>query len=104
MQQVTALPRCEGVRHGDDFASYQPDEVEKAMVEFVRRWYPYGGGLSGDIFVDFGMPECDFFFRILKLLTTDYVASRIGPAELRSLRDLCRWRLESIRPVRSSSR
>lgn len=88
---------CEGVRYGDLAASHRPDVVEQAMVEFVRRWYRYGGGPASHIFVDFGLKERDFFARTLALLATDYAASRIGPTTLRSLRDVCRWRIESTR-------
>ena len=39
----------------DDYSSLE----DMRIIEFARRWLPYGGGTTGDLLVEFGMtPDC----------------------------------------------
>ncbi|GAB3230853.1 hypothetical protein GCM10027535_38080 [Mycolicibacterium hippocampi] len=76
-------------------AEHQPDDVERAMIEFVRRWHSYGGGPACTIFVEFGITERDFFSRTLALLKTDYTAARLSSATIALMQNVCLWRLDA---------
>lgn len=41
---------------------------EREVLDFARRWYPYGGGEADDILVTFGIDDTVFFTRVIKLL------------------------------------
>lgn len=38
------------------------------MVQFAVRWYPFGGGAAGEIFVEFGLSEDAFYDRLWALV------------------------------------
>lgn len=38
------------------------------MVDFARRWYPYGGGTAEDILVEFGIGEHEYFRRLTEII------------------------------------
>ncbi|MEN0137378.1 MAG: hypothetical protein AAGC80_19670 [Rhodococcus sp. (in: high G+C Gram-positive bacteria)] len=38
------------------------------LVEFARRWLPYGGGNTGDLLVEFGMTPACYLARLRKIL------------------------------------
>lgn len=43
--------------------------IEDAQIlEFARRWLPYGGGNSGDLLVEFGMTPACYVARLGKIL------------------------------------
>ncbi|MBX8689324.1 hypothetical protein ACP6C7_14445 [Mycolicibacterium septicum] len=71
------------------------DAFERGMIDFVRRWEPYGGGSASDIYESFGMRESAFFARALALLDTDYVASHFDSTVTHRIRDVCLLRLMS---------
>lgn len=43
--------------------------TEARIVEFGRRWYPYGGGPAEDILVEFGWAPVRFFTELETVLT-----------------------------------
>ncbi|ORM33444.1 DUF3263 domain-containing protein [Williamsia sp. 1135] len=38
------------------------------ILDFARRWYPYGGGTAEDILVEFGIAEREYFRRLSDIL------------------------------------
>jgi len=64
---------------------------EEAMIQFVARWYPYGGGPQQQILEEFGLAESAFFGRVLDLI--EYVPD-LDPAVRDRLRSICRRRLD----------
>lgn len=38
------------------------------IVDFARRWYPYGGGTAEDILVEFGIGEREYFRRLAEII------------------------------------
>ena len=67
---------------------------ERDMLEFIRRWHRFGGGSARDIFVEFGLPEYEFFRRTLELLQTRlFTGMTEETAEY--IRKVCRWRLSA---------
>lgn len=38
------------------------------MLDFARRWYPYGGGTAEDILVEFGIGEREYFRRLTEII------------------------------------
>ncbi|RZK94742.1 MAG: DUF3263 domain-containing protein [Rhodococcus sp. (in: high G+C Gram-positive bacteria)] len=38
------------------------------IIEFARRWLPYGGGNTGDLLVEFGMTPACYIARLGKIL------------------------------------
>jgi hypothetical protein len=67
-----------------------PDEAER-MLDFARRWYPYGGGSAEDILVEFGIGERDYFKRLTDVL--DAQAGPDGDAVVAAIREVCTRRL-----------
>ena len=67
-------------------------DEERRMINFLRRWHRFGGGNAGDIFVEFGLREREFFSRALELLH-----ARLFPGMTEDtaeyIRKVCRWRL-----------
>nr|WP_170945386.1 MULTISPECIES: hypothetical protein [unclassified Rhodococcus (in: high G+C Gram-positive bacteria)] len=39
------------------------DEYQRAIVEFYRRWAPFGGPPAADIFTEFGLSINQFYAR-----------------------------------------
>ncbi|MFD9664900.1 DUF3263 domain-containing protein [Rhodococcus sp. NPDC059968] len=39
------------------------------IIEFARRWLPYGGGTTGDLLVEFGMTPACYIARLDSILT-----------------------------------
>jgi len=62
------------------------------MVDFVHRWYTYGGGSDFDIFVQFGVPADVFFRRVARLLG-DEMQHDLAPATLAAMQQVCHVRL-----------
>ncbi|MFE7421651.1 DUF3263 domain-containing protein [Rhodococcus sp. NPDC057529] len=48
------------------------------VVEFARRWLPYGGGTTGDLLVEFGMTPACYLARLGKILSGP-VGQRLDP-------------------------
>ena len=69
---------------------------ERSMIEFIRRWHRFGGGSARDIFVEFGLPEHEFFGRTLELLQTGLFAGMTDETA-EYIRKVCRWRLSTAR-------
>ncbi|WP_006247377.1 hypothetical protein [Mycolicibacterium tusciae] len=78
---------------------------EWAMVEFIRRWYRFGGGSARDIFEEFGLGEHEFFIRVLDLVQAVASADAPGlPAMAHNdIRKVCRWRLHILAPSTNCS-
>ncbi|MDJ0420129.1 DUF3263 domain-containing protein [Rhodococcus opacus] len=38
------------------------------IIEFARRWLPYGGGTTGDLLVEFGMTPACYIARLNSIL------------------------------------
>lgn len=56
------------------------------IIEFARRWLPYGGGNTGDLLVEFGMTPACYIARLGKILDSPAV-QRLDPqlrADLRT--------------------
>lgn len=68
---------------------------QTSMLEFAVRWCPYGGGEPGDILVEFGLTDQDYFTRLSTLLTTRSLATGLDQATLAALRATCQHRLAS---------
>jgi hypothetical protein len=69
-------------------------DYERSMIDFIRSWHRFGGGSARDIFVEFGLPEHEFFRRTLELLQTRLFAGMTeDTAEY--IRKVCRWRLSA---------
>jgi hypothetical protein len=68
-----------------------PDEAER-MLEFARRWYPYGGGSAEDILIEFGIGERDYFKRLTDVLEAREAGSD-GDAVVAAIREVCTRRL-----------
>jgi hypothetical protein len=69
-----------------------PDEAER-MVDFARRWYPYGGGSAEDILVEFGIGERDFFQRLADVLDSNQAARQDDENIVAEIRQVCTRRL-----------
>lgn len=71
-----------------------PPRIARAteIVEFVHRWYRFGGGSAGDIFVQFGVTADVFFKRALRLLR-DEDQPRYSLSTLAAMRQVCENRL-----------
>ena len=55
---------CE--RNAGPLKSFASEEL--AMLEFARRWAPFGGVKPGDVLVEFGITRPQFYARVEKLL------------------------------------
>ena len=53
------------------------DVFDSSMLEFARRWLPFGGPRAGDILVEFGMTITQYELRLLVLI--DSTDSRTMP-------------------------
>lgn len=78
---------------------------EWAMVEFIRRWYRFGGGSARDIFEEFGLGEHEFFIRVLDLVQAVASADAPGLTAMahNDIRKVCRWRLHILAPSTNCS-
>ncbi|MFC9553904.1 2-phospho-L-lactate guanylyltransferase [Rhodococcus sp. NPDC056960] len=47
------------------------DKHEAAMIDFARRWQPFGGGTADDIFITFGVPPRPYFKQLTALLSSN---------------------------------
>ncbi|MGW5385723.1 DUF3263 domain-containing protein [Nocardia sp. NPDC003963] len=53
--------------------------IEDALIlEFARRWLPYGGASSGDVLVEFGMTPAGYLARLRRVLDAP-VSRRLDP-------------------------
>ncbi|MCQ4122558.1 DUF3263 domain-containing protein [Rhodococcus tibetensis] len=57
------------------------------VIEFARRWLPYGGGNTGDLLVEFGMTPAGYLARLREILDGP-AGWRLDP-QLRA--DLCEF-------------
>ena len=64
----------------------------RAMIDYLRRWYQYGGGSDDDIFVTFGVSSRAFFSDLLALLD-NWEGSALSARERTSMQKVCRARL-----------
>jgi hypothetical protein len=65
---------------------------EAAILDFLHRWYRYGGGSEDHIFAEFGIPAKDFFLRAAELLR-DGEPDRYPRSAAVAMRRACRARL-----------
>jgi hypothetical protein len=89
---------CSPVRRGaadrDETTEAGRAAYERAMIDFIRQWHRFGGGTARDIFIEFGVPEHEFFSRTLDLLQTRlFTGMTEDTAEY--IRKVCRWRLSA---------
>lgn len=89
---------CSPVRRGaadrDETTEAGRAAYERAMIDFIRHWHRFGGGTARDIFIEFGVPEHEFFSRTLDLLQTRlFTGMTEDTAEY--IRKVCRWRLSA---------
>ncbi|MET9202429.1 hypothetical protein [Gordonia sp. NPDC003585] len=59
------------------------------MLRFALHWLPYGGGSAGDILVEFGISECEFFRRVLRVVRESEPPPACSVATWRQLGLLC---------------
>lgn len=61
------------------------------IIEFARRWLPYGGGTTGDLLVEFGMTPAGYVARLNNILAGP-IANQLDPNfrdDLRRFVSLC---------------
>lgn len=58
------------------------------MLAFAIRWLPFGGGPREDIFVEFGIPDHEFYARLTTELENDI--DDVRTVHRRELLKLCR--------------
>ncbi len=73
-------------------ATTDPLVTAAAIVEFGRRWSPYGGGPAEDIMVEFGWTSDRYFTELEKLLSTRPPVHLPAPV-VASMLDVCRRRI-----------
>ena len=90
---------CSPVRRGaadrDETTEAGRAGYERAMIDFIRHWHRFGGGSTRDIFVEFGVPEHEFFSRTLELLQTRRLFTGMTEETAEYIRKVCRWRLSA---------
>ena len=62
------------------------------ILEFAYRWHRFGGGSAGDIFIEFGLTEQQYFGRLRRLLDRPHDGTTAVTA-LRAIRMICDYRL-----------
>lgn len=67
VNRPTTNPSGPSPRDGYDPDRRDPEHIAH-LVAFARRWLPYGGGSRGDILVEFGLTEDEYFTRLLAVL------------------------------------
>lgn len=82
-----------GQRSNDDL----PAEAVR-MLDFARRWAPFGGADAEDIFMGFGISSRRFFLRIQRLIT-QHPAAVPNPAVRDELAAVCVDRLDHPDPT-----
>jgi len=73
-----------------------PTEVVH-MLDFARRWAPFGGGEPEDIFVEFGLPADTYFERLRNFLRAHPMAI-MDPAVGQAMSTVCNQRIRDISP------
>lgn len=68
------------------------------MVDFARRWAPFGGGDPEDIFTSFGISARRFFIRIQQIVST-HPSAVSDPALRERLLAVCAHRLSQPHPT-----
>ncbi|WP_213575934.1 DUF3263 domain-containing protein [Rhodococcus sp. USK13] len=68
------------------------------IIEFARRWLPYGGGTTGDLLVEFGMTPACYIARLDSILArpTD---NQLDPNFREDLRRFVSLRALTTRPT-----
>jgi hypothetical protein len=87
-----AMPRRWGW-HAISMSSLSSDPYERDMIKFVIVWRQYGGGRSEEIFEQFGLPEREFFCRVLVLAESPSALLVLGSARVQEIRELCLSRI-----------
>lgn len=64
------------------------------MIEYARRWLPYGGGPDEEILVTFGIARQQFYDRLGRILDSGdpVVAQALTAPEAAAMRMQCRTR------------
>ncbi|MBA4024995.1 MAG: hypothetical protein C0482_21775 [Gordonia sp.] len=68
------------------------------MLDFARRWAPFGGGDAEDIFTSFGISSQRFFLRVQQLLA-EHPSAVPNPAARSRLAAVCADRLQHPDPT-----
>ncbi|MGZ9886475.1 DUF3263 domain-containing protein [Rhodococcus ruber] len=71
------------------------------IVEFARRWLPYGGGSPGDLLVEFGMTPAGYLARLGEILDSP-AALRLHPRLRADLRNFVAARTVASRAAESA--
>jgi hypothetical protein len=91
-QQHNCSPIRRGAVDRDEATEAGRADYERSMIDFIQRWHRFGGGSARDIFVEFGLPEHEFFRRTLELIQARlFTGMTEETAEY--IRKVCRWRL-----------
>ncbi len=71
------------------------------MIEYARRWLPYGGGPDDEILVAFGIPAHQFHERLGRILDSGdpVVAQTLTAPEAAAMRMQCLTRSANRRSV-----
>ena len=93
-QQHNCSPVGRGAGNRDETTEGTRDGYERGIIEFIRRWHRFGGGSARDIFVEFGLPEHEFFRRTLELVQTGPFTG-VDEQTAEHIRKVCRWRLSA---------
>lgn len=85
---------------GPDHLFYREDTPTEAvhMLDFARRWAPFGGGEPGDIFVEFGLPA-DTYFRRLRYFLREHPMAIMDPSVHQAMSAVCNQRIRDIDPT-----
>lgn len=67
------------------------DAYDRAMLDFAKRWCPFGGG-DDHIFTEFGLSVPTFYRRVLALVESRRT-TELGYSTKRSLRKFCTLKL-----------
>ncbi|MEU2006304.1 DUF3263 domain-containing protein [Rhodococcus sp. NPDC019627] len=68
------------------------------IIEFARRWLPYGGGTTGDLLVEFGMTPACYVARLDSILAGP-TANQLDPNFREDLRRFVSLRAPTARPT-----
>ena len=67
------------------------------LLAFLARWYPYGGGDSRDIFVEFGLTDMEYFVRVFAVLTQRSLTASLDDHTRHAMKDVCTARITQAR-------
>ncbi|QTJ67155.1 DUF3263 domain-containing protein [Rhodococcus sp. ZPP] len=69
---------------------------DSRILEFARRWLPYGGGNTGDLLVEFGMTPAGYIARLGEILDGP-AGWHLDPQLRADLRSFVDTRIQAVR-------